>query len=103
MVLLRGLAGTPRFPRIRPNLQLLSRNADVSSASGKMEHLSRPRPRMDGIPTIDPSAAHEARLLTLSADLLGTVGFDGRIALANPAWGAAVEGTPLVEVVDPAD
>jgi light-regulated signal transduction histidine kinase (bacteriophytochrome) len=58
---------------------------------------------MDGTPTIDPSAAHEARLLSLSADLLGTVGFDGRITLANPAWGAPVEGTALVELVDPAD
>lgn len=44
---------------------------------------------MDRIPTIDPLAA-ESRLLSMSRDLLGTVGPDGVMGYLNPAWSNAL-------------
>lgn len=44
---------------------------------------------MDRAPTIDPPAA-ESRLLSLSRDLLGTVGTDGAMGYLSPAWSAAL-------------
>ncbi|MCW2992406.1 MAG: domain S-box protein, partial [Solirubrobacterales bacterium] len=64
---------------------------------------------MDGTPTIDPPAL-EARLLSLSPDLLGAVGSDGLLTLVNPAWTALLGrsdaellGKPFLGLVHPED
>ena len=68
-----------------------------------MENFPWPQPRMDGTPTIEPSAAREARLIALSPGLLATADGDGVLTFANAAWGDAVEGRRFVELVDPGD
>jgi PAS domain S-box-containing protein len=54
------------------------------------------------------AVAREARLLTLSIDLLGAAGFDGYLKLHNPAWNRTLgweddelESVPYLEFVHP--
>jgi PAS domain S-box-containing protein len=54
------------------------------------------------------AVAREARLLTLSIDLLGAAGFDGYLKLHNPAWNRTLgweddelESSPYLEFVHP--
>ena len=54
--------------------------------------------------------AREARLLTLSIDLLGAAGFDGYLKLHNPAWNRALgyddhelATTPYIDLIHPDD
>src|SRR4051794_29257286 len=65
---------------------------------------------MERTPTIDSGAEHESRLLALSPDLLGAVGFDGALKLLNPAWSRALGrgeeelvGIPFLELVQEDD
>jgi PAS domain S-box-containing protein len=66
---------------------------------------------MDTTPRImDSPSAQEARLLALSPDLLGALGFDGRIKFVNPAWSrslgipeARLLSTPYLDLVHPDD
>jgi len=66
---------------------------------------------MDSTPsTMDSPAAHESRLLALSPDLLGALGFDGTLKLVNPAWSrllgwptARLLSTPYLDLVHPDD
>lgn len=65
---------------------------------------------MDALPTLDPAASHEARLLALSPDLLGAVGAGGTLELHNPAWAITLErpaaelrATRFLDLVHPDD
>lgn len=65
---------------------------------------------MERTPTIDPTTAHESRLLALSPGLLAAAGCDGRLAVLNPAWSHTVGrptedlvGCALLDLVHPED
>jgi PAS domain S-box-containing protein len=65
---------------------------------------------LDGTTTIDPLAAPESQLLSLSQDLLGAVGPDGMLTVVNPAWSACLgfgkdqlRAVAFLDLVEPED
>ena len=79
-----GVAGMTILPLILPEPTTLVHVPQFDYRKRKDSYFSSAA-AMDPAPTIDPPAA-QARLLSLSRELLGTVSTDGAIRFVNPAW-----------------